>query len=78
MEFSKNFAAVISILFFFAIAGMFFFITSNFFPEFSFYNNPVIRLIAILVLMVVARLFYNYLKKYAYDENEEQNNKKEN
>lgn len=62
MNISKGLAVVVSILFFFELVLLFLGIFLSIFPGFSFSDNSIIRIICLLILIYVTKVFYNYLR----------------
>jgi hypothetical protein len=63
MKISKGLAIFISVLFFFGIVGLFLFIFLSLFQGFSFSENPIIRIVSLLIIIGITQGFYNYLRK---------------
>lgn len=62
MKLSKNLAIFGSVIFFFVLLFVFIAIVVILFPDFSFSENPIIRLICLLLLVYITKRFYIYLK----------------
>lgn len=71
MKLSKGLAIFVSVLFFFGIVDVFLFVLLSLFPEFSFSENPFIRLISLIFFIYITKLFYNYLKGDVSNQEEE-------
>lgn len=71
MKIGKNLAIIISIIFFFELLEVFLFAIYIFAPEFRFSDNQIIRIIFLVALVYLTRLFYNFL----INESEEEKSK---
>jgi hypothetical protein len=63
MKIGKGLAIFVSVLFFLGIMGLFLFIFLSLFPGFSFSENPIVRIISLLIIIGITQGFYNYLRK---------------
>ncbi|WP_297896858.1 hypothetical protein [Methanobrevibacter sp.] len=62
MKLGKNLAIFCSVIFFFVLSFIVIAIVINLFPDFSFSENPIMRLIGLVVLVYITKRFYIYLK----------------
>ncbi|KZX12933.1 hypothetical protein [Methanobrevibacter curvatus] len=61
MNLGKGLAFLFSVIFFFVLVFVLVAIVSSFFPGFHFSDNPIIRIVFLMIFVAITRRFYGYL-----------------
>ncbi|WP_297896872.1 hypothetical protein [Methanobrevibacter sp.] len=62
MKVGKFTSVVLSVIFFLDIIIIFAWFNTEFFPNFSFSNNEILRIILLIIVLLITKTFYSYLR----------------